>query len=110
MKTTYIDPLIPRNKTSDETLTRLSANIGTLTGLMNDAERMSHYALAAMFNRARDAKVAQAEEIIALVTVGSEELLDDRRFLLVRGADPTGAMPVLPRRRPARSAQLALPV
>ena len=111
MKTTYIDPLIPLNETSEETLTRLSANIGTLTGLMNDAERMGHYYLAAMFNRARDAKVAQAEEIIALVTAGGEDSAGDRRFLLVRGLGSADVAPVLPRQRPARlPVQLALTV
>ena len=111
MKTTYIDPLIPPGETSEQSLTRLSANLGTLTGLMNDAERAGLYSLAAMFDRARARKVAQAEEIIARVTAGGEESADDRRFLLVRGADFTGAVPALSRQRPARSpVQLALPV
>ncbi len=99
MKTPYVDPLIPRNETSEESLTRLSANIGTLTGLMNDAERMGHYSLVAMFNRARDAKVAQAKAIIALVTAGNEQSADDRRFLLVRDSSSSGLVPVLPRQR-----------
>ena len=42
MKTTYVDPLIPLDETSAETLTRLSANIGTLTALMDDAQRSGH--------------------------------------------------------------------
>ena len=50
MKTTSIDALDPTlNETDEETLTRLSADIGTLTGLMEDAERVDHYYLAAMF-------------------------------------------------------------
>ena len=109
MKTTDIDPLIPLNETSEETLRRLSANIGTLTGLMNDAGRVGHYSLAGMFNRARDAKVAQAGGMIALATAGSEELADDRRFLLVRNPAPVGVVPVLPGQRSARPpSQLAL--
>ena len=103
MKTTYIDPLIPLNETSDETLTRLSANISTLTGLMNDAERLGHYSLAAMFNRARDAKVAQAGKVIARMTAGRIKEADDRRFLLVRGVGSTGTVPALTARRPQRS-------
>lgn len=99
MKTTYLDPLIPLHETSEETLTRLSANIGTLTGLMNDAERIGDYYLATMFNRTRDAKVAQAEGIIALVSVDGDESAEDRRFLLVRGADPAGVVPVLSRQK-----------
>lgn len=99
MKTTYIDPLIPLHETSEETLTRLSANIGTLTGLMNAAERVGHYFLAAMFNRARGAKVAQAEVILARVTTGSKESADDRRFLLVRGTTSADAVPAFPRQR-----------
>ncbi len=103
MQTTDIDPLIPRHETSDETLTRLSANLGTLTGLMNDAERIGDYYLASLFNRARDAKVAWAEEIIARVTAGSGKLAGDRRFLLVRGAASAGVVPVLPRQKFQRS-------
>ena len=109
MKTTSIDPLIPLNETDEETLTRLSADIGTLTGLMEDAERVGHYYLAAMFNRARDAKVAQAEGIIALATAGSPESANDRRFELVRDSAPIGGVPQHPRRRAVRSSvQLAL--
>ena len=109
MKTTYIDPLIPLNETSEETLTRLSANIETLTGLMNDAERVGDYYLAAMFNRARDAKVAQAEGIVAPVTAGGAELADDRRFQLVRDPASVDGVPLLPRRKSVRSpVQLAL--
>lgn len=109
MITTHIDPLIPLHETSDETLTRLSANIGTLTGLMNDAERVGRYYLTAMFNRARDTKVEQAEEIIVRVTARGEEPTDDRRFQLVRDPVAVGVVPVLPRQRPVRSPiQLAL--
>ncbi len=109
MKTTYIDPLIPLHETREETLTRLSANIGTLSGLMNDAERVGHRHLAAMFNRARDAKVAQAQGIITPVIVGNEELTDDRRFLLVRGDASTDAVPTPSRQRFQNSpVQLAL--
>ena len=109
MKTTYIDPLIPLHETSEETLKRLSANIGTLTGLIDDAERVGHDYLAAMFNRARDTKVAQAKETIARVTAGSAESADDRRFQLVRGPFPIGSVPLLHRRKAARSpVQLAL--
>ena len=62
-----------------------------------------------MFNRARDAKVAQAEEIIARATAGSPESADDRRFQLVRDSAPIGGVPLLPRRRAVRSpVQLAL--
>ena len=108
MKTPYVDPLIPLHETRDETLTRLSANIGTLTGLMDNAERMDHDTLAAMFNRSRDAKVAQAEEIIAQVAARHDEPSDDRRFLLVHGHRPAGVVRT-PSPRPARLAgQLAL--
>ena len=103
MKTTYLNPLIPLHETSDETLTRLSANIGTLTELMNDAQCVHHYSLAAMFNRARDAKVAQADGIIALMTAASDELADDRRFLLVRDPAAPGVVPMLPRQKLRRS-------
>ena len=109
MKTTYIDPLIPLHETSEQTLTRLSANIGTLTGLMNDAERVGHSSLAAMFNRARNAKVEQAEAAIARLTADGAESAQDRRFLLVRGAGSAGVVPTLPRQRPAQlPSQLAL--
>lgn len=111
MKTPYLDPLVPLHETRDATLTRLSANIGTLTGLMNDAERVGEYYLAAMFNRARDAKVAQAEGLIALVTADRGQPADDRRFLLVRGADSAGVVRTRPRQTPARlPGQLALTV
>ena len=103
MKTTYLDPLIPPHETSGETLTRLSANITTLTGLMNDAERVGHVYLAKMFNRARDTKVAQAEGVIALVTADGDASADDRRFLLVRGTATAGVAPVFPRQRLQRS-------
>ncbi len=65
MKTTYVDPLIPLHETSDETLTRLSANIGTLTTLMDGAERSGHIYLAGMFRDARGTKVAEAKALIA---------------------------------------------
>ena len=68
MKTTYVDPLIPLHETSDETLTRLSANIGTLTTLLEDAERSGHIYLAEMFSRARGTKVAEAQAKIAMLT------------------------------------------
>jgi hypothetical protein len=111
MKTTYVDPLIPLHETSDETLIRLSANIGTLTGLMNGAERLGEYFLAMMFNRARDAKVAQAEGIIELVTVGRDDSADDRRFLLVPRLVSAGEVQTSPHPRPARlPGQLALSV
>ncbi len=111
MKTLYVDPLIPLHETSNETLTRLSADIRTLTELMNEAEGIGDYYLAAMFNRARNAKVAQAGGIIALVTTDGEELAEDRRFLLVRASAPAGVVPILPHRRSHRSPiQLALTV
>ena len=100
MKTTYIDPLIPLNESSEEMLTRLSANIGVLTGLMDDAERVGHHSLATMFIRARDAKVEQAEEVIAMVKAGGEESADERRSLLVRGVGSTRIVPDLTRRIP----------
>ena len=65
MKTTYVDPLIPLHETSDETLTRLSANIGTLTTLMDGAERSGHIYLAGMFSHARGTKVAEVKAMIA---------------------------------------------
>ncbi len=68
MKTPYVDPLIPLHETSDETLTRLSANIGTLTTLLDDAERSGHIYLAEMFSRARGTKVAEAQAMIAMLT------------------------------------------
>ena len=68
MKTTYVDPLIPQHETSDETLTRLSANIGTLTALMDDAQRSGHIYLAGIFSRARATKVAEAQAMIATPT------------------------------------------
>ena len=67
MNAPYVDPLIPLHETHDETLTRLSANIGTLTGLMDDAERSGHIYLAGMFSRARGTKVAEAKALIATV-------------------------------------------
>ena len=109
MNTTYLDPLIPPNETSEETLTRLSASIRTLTGLMNDAEQVGHYSLAAMFNRARNAKVDQAEVAIAQLTADGAESAEDRRFLLVRGVDSAEVVPTRPRPRPAPPlGQLAL--
>ena len=65
MNTTYADPLIPPHETSDETLTRLSANMGTLTGLMDASERRGLLYLAGMFSRSRGTKVAEAEAMIA---------------------------------------------
>ena len=110
MKTPYVDPLIPPHETNEETLTRLSANIGTLTGLMNDSERVGDYYLATMFNRTRDAKVAQAEEIIARVTAEGSESVEDRRFLLVHDAASAGDAPIVPYRKLVQpSGQLALP-
>ena len=104
MKTTYIDPLIPLDETRDETLTRLSANIGTLTGLMDNSERMGHYALAALFDRARDAKVAQSEGIIARVTAGnawSRRMTGGSSSCAILPA--SGGVPLPPRRKAARS-------
>jgi hypothetical protein len=68
MKTTYVDPLVPLNETSVETLTRLSANIGVLTELIDDAEHRHLISLAGMFDQARATKVEQAEALIALLT------------------------------------------
>ena len=72
MNTPYVDPLIPLHETRDETLTRLSANIGTLTGLMDEAERSGHIYLAGMFGRARGAKVAEAKATIAALTADAK--------------------------------------
>ena len=68
MNMPYVDPLIPLHETSDETLTRLSANIGTLTALMDEAERSGLLYLAGMFSRARGTKVAEAKAMIATLT------------------------------------------
>ena len=72
MKTTHLDPLIPLHETSDETLTRLSANIGTLTTLLDSAERSGHIYLAGIFSDARTAKVAEAKAMIATFTTDDQ--------------------------------------
>ncbi len=74
MKTPYVDPLVPLREGTDETLTRLSANIDILTGLMADAERTGHVYLAGMFTRSRASKVAEAKALIALVGNGGEQV------------------------------------
>ena len=63
MKTTYVDPLIPPAETPGETLTRLSADIATLSGIIAEAEGRGRIHLARVFTQARDAKVAEAREI-----------------------------------------------
>ena len=68
MNTPYVDPLIPLHETRDETLTRLSANIGTLTALIDEAERSGQIYLAGMFGRSRGTKVAEAKAMIATLT------------------------------------------
>ena len=67
MKTSYLDPLIPRGESIEATLRRLSSNINTLTGLIGDAERTGHLYLAGMFSDARATKVTEAQAVIALV-------------------------------------------
>lgn len=75
MKTPYVDPLIPLHETSDETLMRLSANIGTLTALVAEAERRGQIYLAGMFSRSRGAKVAEAKAMIATLAAHEETTL-----------------------------------
>ena len=67
MNTTYVDPLIPPVETTGETLTRLLANIATLSGIIAEAEGRGRIHLARVFTRARAAKVFEAREKIAQV-------------------------------------------
>ena len=70
MKALYLDPQIPRRESTDAMLRRFSSNIGTLTELINEAERTGHLYLAGMFSRSRAAKVVEAQAAIALVNEG----------------------------------------
>ena len=65
MKTAYVDPLIPPGEDSHATLVRLSANIGTLTRLIDSAEHSSLDHLAAMLTHSRATKVQEATKLIA---------------------------------------------
>lgn len=65
MKTTYTDPFIPAGESTEASLTRLSANIGTLTSLIDDADHLGCFYLADMFTHLRLAKVAQARAFMS---------------------------------------------
>ena len=104
MKTTYVDPLIPLHEASDETLTRLSANIGTLTALMDVTQRSGHIHFAGMFSRARATKVAEAQAMIAPPAADDKAVpepagspLAERRLPIWKDAEPAlnGAAEVL---------------
>ena len=56
----YLDPLIPLDENIPAKLTRLSANIATLTSLIDQSERRGLGHLTAMFARSRQGKVDQA--------------------------------------------------
>ena len=66
MKTAHRNQPIPRGEAIEETLTRLSANIATLSGLMDEAESRGRIHLARMFTAARATRVAEARKEIAL--------------------------------------------
>ena len=65
MKTAYIDPLIPLGEDRHATLVRLSANIGTLTELIDGAEHSGLDHLAAMLTHSRSTKVREATGLLA---------------------------------------------
>ena len=65
MKTTYVDPLIPLGETTGAALTRLRANIGTLTGLISDTVRHGGLHLAGMLTHSRETKIAEARALIS---------------------------------------------
>lgn len=56
----YLDPLIPSDENIPAKLTRLSANIATLTSLIDHSQRRGLGHLTAMFDRSRQDKVDQA--------------------------------------------------
>ncbi len=64
MKTLYLDPLIPLGESSEAAMTRLSADIGTLTGLIDDSEQRGRVYLARMFTHSRASKIEQAQVFI----------------------------------------------
>ena len=65
MKTAYVDPLIPLGEDSEATLVRLSANIGTLSKLIESAEHSGLDHLAAMLSHSRATKTGEATKLIA---------------------------------------------
>ncbi len=96
MKTTNLDPLTPSTEADETFLHRLSNDIGVLTALMAEAERTGHDYVDGLFARARAAKVAQAQALIARLTAGGAGnglppgraplgLLNGEQFLTVTG-------------------------
>ncbi len=56
----YVDPLIPLNENVPAKLARLSANIATLTRLIEEAQGRGLERLTTMFAHSRQRKVDQA--------------------------------------------------
>lgn len=130
MKALYLDPLISRGESTEAMLHRLFNNIGTLTGLIDDAERTSHWYLAKILSGSRDILVAEAQATIAsareknasvvegerpsveidfvpaqaLLLMDTAAVGPERRFLLIGNALAGSDMALFPPHRPRREA------
>ena len=65
MQNPSLNPLNQPAEAETAVLTRLSARIATLTGLLDDAQGRGRIFLAGLFAHTRDAEVARAREEIA---------------------------------------------
>ena len=67
MQAFHPEPLDPSREGDEATLTRLSASIATLTGLLDDARGRGRIYLAGLFAHARATQVAQARVVVVRV-------------------------------------------